>query len=378
MPPADLKPSANERATTDPTTIDGWCELVTTTHAAMRASLSEAGGRIVDLARALYGLKQSCEKKQGGSEFSNRVRELTGMSQSLASKFCVIGEHAEKLISAGISLPPSINTLYAITELPAEVIERDITPETTPADVRRLKAKLLPKAAPPSLPPKQKEAQRTTTDSAPKAAKKGKWIHRNQVAAQAFEREAFAQISAEVKALPEAQRESIVQCVAGIVGMFSALVDIGVEDIKRIEGNSPDPASTIERKQAETMAEVATLPEKSRDRFNRLYEQARAALEADFAMRVNDAVNKIVDARTESRKEYYVKNLKQVNQERKQLLEREKLIRDPFTQEEAKFLLQLLHPDRAPVGLEEKFQRAFQTINNVINHLQRLHLERNG
>jgi len=92
-------------------------------HAAVKATVAEAVQRILEHGQRVLAFRESCAKKQGGSEFSSRVREWLGMSDATASRWCRIGEAYEKLFPAGKSLPLSWRLISEIADLPGDVIE---------------------------------------------------------------------------------------------------------------------------------------------------------------------------------------------------------------------------------------------------------------
>lgn len=125
---------STSKASAMPTTEAAWKRYVVDGYVDTVTGILETG-------RRLLALKGWCTKKRGGSTFNKLVREWLEMSGPTASQYCTIGKNFDKLFRHAKKLPACVTTLYEIAaaDLPDEVIELEITPETTRAEAQIVK-----------------------------------------------------------------------------------------------------------------------------------------------------------------------------------------------------------------------------------------------
>ena len=141
----------------------------------------------------------------------------------------------------------------------------------------------------------------------------------------------------------------------------------------------PDAATIAARTAAESaaiQAEVSTLSETARQRFDRLVQRKIDQLTADFRRQVDDEVR----ARVEPERARLLAAIEAANVERMALHENRQTLEYWMTQEEFRLVLGCLHPDRAPADQQSRFGRAFDIVNRLQGHLgtDRRYLQRQG
>ena len=108
------------------------------------AAASTATG-IIQMGQAVLKIKEGCNKKQGGSDFTETVMRELGLKEAMANYLARIGKDATKLLSVERSLPAeSVKTIYTIAKMDDDVIadkiERGIIhPGATVNGVREVK-----------------------------------------------------------------------------------------------------------------------------------------------------------------------------------------------------------------------------------------------
>jgi len=141
----------------------------------------------------------------------------------------------------------------------------------------------------------------------------------------------------------------------------------------------PDRATIAARTAAESaaiQAEVSTLSETARQRFDRLVQRKIDQLTADFRRQVDDEVR----ARVEPERARLLAAIEAANVERMALHENRQTLEYWMTQEEFRLVLGCLHPDRAPADQQSRFGRAFDIVKRLEGHLgtDRRYLQRQG
>jgi hypothetical protein len=121
----------------DDAALDAWRKR-------LDAARGDAVDKILAFARECYEFMQACERTQGGSVYSAKMEEWFGIAQQTASRWAVLGSSSQKLLVATNKLPPSMETLYTLCDVPAEVIETKVTPQTTQRQARALKQEHAP------------------------------------------------------------------------------------------------------------------------------------------------------------------------------------------------------------------------------------------
>lgn len=114
------------------TALEAWHKRLDT----KRGTAIEA---VLAFAGECYAFREDCERKKGGSTYSEKMLAWFGINQSTASMWSVVGEHRAKLIGHGQLLPTSVDTLYQLCELPDKTIRRQVTPKTTRREATDLK-----------------------------------------------------------------------------------------------------------------------------------------------------------------------------------------------------------------------------------------------
>jgi len=108
------------------------------------------------------------------------------------------------------------------------------------------------------------------------------------------------------------------------------------------------------------------LPAPSQKKLDRAIKVELAKLQGSYQRQVCEAAAKMVPEMTAREKENYAEALEQGHRYAILLTG----VKKKITMEEYKFLMQLLHPDRAPEGYGERFSRAFQLIMRLKDYAE--------
>jgi len=121
------------------------------------------------------------------------------------------------------------------------------------------------------------------------------------------------------------------------------------------------PGDDLKATVAEIEKQVGTLPKTHQAKFVRLWNQAKQVMTEMFQAEVRREFERTLPKRIEelSARE------KKVTAEIKKYQSMRNGIPAQMSMDDYKFLLGLLHPDRAPNGCEEKYSKAFQIIRRL-------------
>lgn len=108
------------------------------------AARGDAVEGIFQFAAECRAFQLACDRKQGGSVYTEKMAEWYGISHQVASMWATVGAHRAKLSVVTDKFPPSMETIYHLCELPDNVIRDEVTKKTTQRAARALKKKHAP------------------------------------------------------------------------------------------------------------------------------------------------------------------------------------------------------------------------------------------
>jgi signal recognition particle subunit SEC65 len=117
---------------------------------------------------------------------------------------------------------------------------------------------------------------------------------------------------------------------------------------------------------ADASLEKLNLSESTKAKFDRLVARELNVFRAQFQAEVSREVEK----RVAQRESYYVEQLQETKDLQARLEIRLKTLDQWMTEEEFKFVLGCLHPDRHPEDQRDKYDRAFQIFKRLESHLE--------
>jgi hypothetical protein len=137
------------------------------------------------------------------------------------------------------------------------------------------------------------------------------------------------------------------------------------------EKKLPDPQSEVPVKQmVATIKSDAQLSGRMADRYDRAVEKMQYELTCRWRSEFNVAVRKKFEATQPDRIEKLKEREERVTAEMRKYQAKRNGIPAQMTVADYKFLIGLLHPDRAPAGMEDKFDKAFQIIRKLDEYMK--------
>jgi hypothetical protein len=328
----------------DAAALDAW-------HKRLDAARGTAVEQILRFAGECAEFKQACDRTQGGSTYSAKMREWFGIDQAIASHWAIVGAHREKLSVATLSLPPSMHTLYELCTVPAEVIAEKVTPKTTQVEARAMKAK-----------------------HAPKKTKKAK---KPEYAEGIYKRFANAGFK---EAIDSNGRRKLMADLLPMVGLSAPpkpsewtteLSDIVNDAIARMAAarNSRYATEIIEAGKAEIRTKSAS--EKFDSIVNRTVKAINAQLQESFASAVQKKVDVIVAEKLADITRREAKLAEEVESFHRQVIDARRDVTTYMTESEFKLVLGCLHPDQTQRS-KERLEKAFHIFNRLTGYIMPL------
>lgn len=108
-------------------------------HQRLDAARGVAITSVLGFAQECYAFQQACAAKQGGSTYTTYMEEWFGIKNPASSQWATVGAHTPKLLAMANKLPPAMETLYLLCDVPDDVIATMVTPTTTKREARTLK-----------------------------------------------------------------------------------------------------------------------------------------------------------------------------------------------------------------------------------------------
>lgn len=125
-----------------------WRDRLQSSQRQFKLKASDAMMAYINFGREVLAFRESCEKVQGGSEFSRKGCEWLGCTQPELSVLAAVGERADELMERFISFPnvSSIGLVARLPDLQFEKVIESVKPDMTVSQVKGLirEAKCLP------------------------------------------------------------------------------------------------------------------------------------------------------------------------------------------------------------------------------------------
>ena len=244
--------------------------VVDITDAAWKARLIASRGKtaqaILDHGKLIAEFYQTCERAQGGSTFTEKMEEWLGYGRQTSSCWKRIGDHYDELSRITGKLPSDWYSISLIAKLPPEDRE-DVRPEITQAEVRNKICKVKPADAKPE--------------------RVGWTVAVERIIGQLptrFSRGELSRSTAGRSEIRDMVRKEYGQDIPRTVEADSAEAHALADAVRRCIARvlPKEAAARVEQEHAAVMAEVATLPESAKAKFERLVKKEHEILRARF------------------------------------------------------------------------------------------------
>ena len=309
-------------------------QIDTAAFASWHKRLDGARGEAIDgifaFARECREFQQWCEandRKQGGSAYTVSMAEWFGIKNPTSSWWAVVGAHAEKLVVATTKLPPSMETLYHLCELPDNVIAANVTEKTTQKEARALKAEHAPQAQKP---------------------------HKESWSTVLLRHKAIADIDLRGGS-HVATRNRVAKATGKPVPKYftdKTVADQWAYEVIRALPREEAPNHNLSKSDQRKLDQViAAETERLRGMFEKeLYAEVDRRMPDIAAQRERE-----MEENREETRRYALFNAG---------------FKKKISSEEYRFLLQQLHPDRAPAGRETQYDKAFQIVMRLRDYAE--------
>jgi hypothetical protein len=291
------------------------------------AARGEAVEKIIAFAAECHSFKHDCERKRGGSVYTEKMAEWYGLDYNTASRWAIVGANRGKFGDVSPKLPPSMETIYLLCEVPDNVIREKVTKATTNREARELK---------------RKHAKPKPYSELAVAIEEGALHARTGGADAARLRQRVLEIDPTLELKNPAHEARL-------------------RDVCRVL------VAKRGREQVEEMlkAERESVPEPRRSAFdnavNRAIKLWIARAQVELEQRVEVRVNKEL-----AEQRGILSKFEDEAREKDARLDAALASVDRFmTEDEFRLILNCLHPDRAPEDRRERFNRAFQVFKRL-------------
>jgi len=325
--------------------------VVDITDAAWKARLIASRGKtaqaILDHGKLIAEFYDTCESASGGSTFTEKMRAWLGYSPDVSSRWKSIGDNYNELLSITQKLPNDWYSISLIAKLPPEDRE-GISPKITQAEVK-------------------KKVSEATRPADPKPERVGWTVAVERIIGQLptrFSRGELSRSTAGRSEIRDMVREQYGRDIPRTVEADSAEAHALADAVRRCIARvlPKEAAARVEQEHAAVMAEVATLPESAKAKFERLVKKEHEILRARYFIEMEAAVR----ANTAKEKADYLEASAATHKACEAWKAKMRNLNDWMTREEFKLVLGCLHPDRqTDEEARRRFGRAFDIFNRL-------------